>query len=79
MPEKLKFIKATAFPDKNNPAASSILPTEVLVPVEAIACLQKDPGRDIYEVRFKVNYPFSLSFPASSVQATLDASKIEVL
>jgi len=78
--DKLKFIKATAFPDKNNPAAQMAVPTEILVPIEAIACLEKNHGgHNSYSVRFKVNYPFSLSFPASSVEATIDISKIEIL
>jgi len=78
MADKLKFIKATTFPDKNNPSSVNFHPTEVLVPIEAIACLQKMPHGH-YQVRFKTNYPFSLSFPASSVEATLDISKIDLL
>ncbi len=78
--EKLKFIKATAFPDKNNSSSVYLQPIEILVPIEAIACLQKNPsGHNSYDVKFKTNYPLSLNFPVSSIQATLDISKIEIL
>ncbi|MEO5889176.1 MAG: hypothetical protein ABIQ31_02930 [Ferruginibacter sp.] len=78
--EKMRFVKATAFPNKNYSDAASFNPIEILVPIEAISCLQKDPNSaNNYLVKFKPEYPFSVGFPISYVEATLDKSKIDII
>lgn len=76
----MKFVKATAFPNMNYPDAGDLKPVEILVPVEAISCLQKSPGSTTkYQVKFKPEYPFSLGFPISFVEATIDNTNIDIL
>lgn len=78
--EKLQFIKATSFPDKHNPNPGHNHPIEILIPVEAIACLEKDlQSPNSYRVRFKKDYPFPLPFTHANISAYIEPTKVQIL
>lgn len=75
--EKLKFIRATAYPKDSE--RNQYQPIEILIPVEAIASLSKMHTADRYDVYFKKSYDFGLTFTPQKIQANISSTHIEIL
>ncbi len=73
MSEKLKFVEAILFNQNNNGNK------HVLVPVEAIACLEKHPAGDSYIVHFKPDYNFGTKEPIKEINARVTSKSVEIL
>ena len=72
MTDKLKFIESTLF----NPAKQA---KKILVPIEAIASLEKEINGSGYIVHFRPDYNFGTKEPIDSINASMTSESIEIL